>query len=420
MENNKVRTLVGTGVGNFFEWLDFTIYGFFSTAISLTFFPGEDEVLALVATIGAFAIGFLTRPLGAYVMGRYADTIGRTNALVITFAMMGLGTVFIVAAPSYQAAGAVGAVCVLLGRLLQGFAASGEYGAAAAQFLEVAPDGKKGRYVSLLAVSTYLALAAGALLAVGVYQFFGTEAAEAYGWRYAFIIGLFIIPLGMWVRVHMSDSEEFKKARAVAPEKPGKIDWRAIMIVIGFTSLGTSSLYLSMIFMPSYAKAAFDIPVMYTSITTSLSCAVVAVCAYLGGWMSDRAGPVVPTCGGLLVITLGGLSAYLYVLSEPMFLSILLFQLVNGIGLGFFVGGSLSTISLLFLTSGRALGMGLGYNLGVAVFGAFAPIVSTAALSYSINYAPALYIAFTSVISMFSVKALLAHPAQKFDVGIAK
>jgi MHS family proline/betaine transporter-like MFS transporter len=420
MDNNKTRTLIGTGVGNFFEWLDFTIYGFFSTAIALTFFPGENEVLALVATIGAFAVGFITRPLGAYVMGRYADSIGRTKALVITFTMMGLGTLFIVAAPSYQAAGIVGAVCVLIGRLLQGFAASGEYGAAAAQFLEIAPEGKKGRYVSFLAVSTYLALATGALLAVGIYQFFGTVAAESYAWRYAFIIGLFIIPFGMWVRVHMTDSEEFKKTKATTPSKREKLDWKSIFIVIGFTSLGTSSLYLSMIFMPSYAKAAFDIPVIHTSITTSLSCFIVAVCAYLGGWMSDRAGPAVPTCSGLLVITIGGLSAYLYVLSDPMFISILLFQLINGIGLGFFVGGSLSTISSLFLTSGRALGMGLGYNLGVAFFGAFAPIVSTAALNFGIDYAPAAYIAFTAIISMFAVKALLAHPVQKFDVGIAK
>lgn len=100
MENNRTRTLLGAGVGNFFEWLDFTIFGFFSTAIALTFFPGEDEILALVATIGVFAIGFITRPLGAYVMGRYADSIGRTNALVITFALMGLGTVLIVAGTS--------------------------------------------------------------------------------------------------------------------------------------------------------------------------------------------------------------------------------------------------------------------------------------------------------------------------------
>ncbi len=420
MDNNKTRTLIGTGVGNFFEWLDFTIYGFFSTAIALTFFPGENEVLALVATIGAFAVGFITRPLGAYVMGRYADSIGRTNALVITFAMMGFGTIFIVAAPSYQAAGVVGAVCVLIGRLLQGFAASGEYGAAAAQFLEVAPEGKKGRYVSLLAVSTYLALGSGALLAVGTYQFFGTEATEAYGWRYAFIIGLFIIPLGMWVRVYMTDSVEFKKAKAVAPEKKEKIDWKAILIVIGFTSLGTSSVYLAMIFMPSFAKVAFDIPVMHTSLTTALACFIVAVCAYLGGWLSDHAGPAAPTGSGLAIITLGGLSAYMYLLAEPSFMSIFLFQVINGIGLGLFMGGSLSTISSLFLTSGRALGMGLGYNLGVAVFGAFAPIVSTAALNYGINYAPAAYIAFTALISMFAVKALLAHPAQKFDVGIAK
>lgn len=417
MKDKKTSNLLGTAVGNFFEWLDFTIYGFFSTAISLTFFPEGNEVLALVATIGAFAVGFITRPLGAYVMGRYADTVGRKNALVLTFALMGVGTVLIAAAPTYAVAGAIGAVCVLIGRLLQGFAASGEYGAAAAMFLEVAPEGKKGRYVSLLAVSTYLALATGALLAVGIYQFFGTEAAESYAWRYAFIIGLFIVPVGIWVRMNMTESDEFKKEAAAHSPANEKIDWRAVLIVIGFTSLGTSSLYLSMIFMPSYAKLAFGIPILDTSITTSFACSIVALCAFLGGWLSDHRGPVLPTCGGLAILILGGLPAYFLILQEPAFQSVLLFQLINGVGLGLFVGGSLSTISSLFLTSGRALGLGLGYNLGVMVFGALAPVVSTAALQYGIDYAPAAYIALTASISVFAVKVLFTKTAQNPALG---
>lgn len=413
MKRNNRSNLLGTAIGNFFEWLDFTIYGFFATAISLTFFPRGDEVLALAATIGAFAVGFVTRPLGAYVMGRYADTVGRKNALVITFALMGVGTMLIVVAPGYAVAGAIGALCVLIGRLLQGFAASGEYGAAAAMFLEVAPEGKKGRYVSLLAVSTYLALASGALLAVGIYQFFGAEAAETYAWRYAFIIGLFIIPVGLWVRMNMTESDTFKKEAAARLTIKEKIDWRSVLIVIGFTSLGTSSLYLAMIFMPSYALLAFEIPVLDTLIATSLACFMVALCAFLGGWLSDIVGPVIPTCGGLAILILGGLPAYYFIIMDPSYQRILIFQLINGVGLGLFVGGSLSTISSLFLTSGRALGLGLGYNLGVMFFGALAPLVSTAALRYGIDYAPAAYIAVTAFISVIAVRVLFTKTAKE-------
>ena len=419
MKRSNASTLLGTAVGNFFEWLDFTIYGFFTTAISLTFFPKGDEVLALVATISAFAIGFVTRPLGAYVMGRYADNVGRKNALLLTFALMGIGTVLIVIAPSHATAGMVGAGCVLLGRLLQGFAASGEYGAAAAMFLEVAPEGKKGRYGSLLAVSTYLALASGALLAVAIYYGFGTQAAETYAWRYAFIVGLCIIPAGIWIRMKMSESDEFKHEKSSQSTSREKIDWKSVFIVIGLTSLGTSSLYLSMIFMPSFAKAAFDIPVIETSIATGLSCLIVALSAFAGGCLSDRVGGAVPMFTGLAITILGGLPSYFFLLSTPSILSILLFQSMSGIGLGLFVGGSFSTVCALFLTSGRALGLGLGYNLGVAFFGAFAPIVSTAALKYGVNYAPVIYLAVTAVTSIVATTALLTQSVRNNTKRVA-
>lgn len=419
MKNRKASTLLGTALGNFFEWLDFTIYGFFSTAISLSFFPKEDEILALLATISAFAIGFVTRPLGAYVMGRYADRVGRKAALLVTFGLMGLGTTFIVIAPSYAVAGMVGAVCVLLGRLLQGFAASGEYGAAAAMFLEMAPPGQKGRYGSLLAVSTYLALATGALLAVAIYSWLGTSAAESYGWRYAFIAGLCIIPLGIWIRLRMSESTEFTTKKIIDKGPREKISWRSVFIVIGFTSLGTSSLYLSMIFMPSFAYVAFGIPVLDTSIATACSCFVVASMAYIGGCLSDRVGATMPMMCGLAFSVFGGLPTYYMVLTDPGITSIVLFQLMTGIGLGLFVGGSFSTVCALFLVSGRALGLGLGYNVGVALFGAFAPVASTAALKYGINYAPGVYLAVTALISFLASVALLSQPSCQTNMGRA-
>lgn len=419
MKRSNASTLLGTAVGNFFEWLDFTIYGFFSTAIALTFFPKGDEVLALVATIAAFAIGFITRPLGAYVMGRYADSVGRKNALVLTFALMGAGTVLIVVAPSYAAAGMVGASCVLVGRLLQGFAASGEYGAAAAMFLEMAPPGKKGQYGSLLAVSTYLALASGAFLAVAIYSVFGAKVAESYGWRYAFIVGLCIIPVGVWIRLRMSESHEFKQVNTNHFVANEKIDWKSVFIVVGLTSLATSSLYLSMIFMPSFAKAAFNIPILETSIATGVSCLIVAFCAFVGGCLSDRLGGAAPMFCGLTVILLGGLPSYFFLLAAPGVSSILIFQSITGIGLGLFVGGSFSTVCALFLTTGRALGLGLGYNIGVAFFGAFAPIVSTAALKYGINYAPVIYLSITAGISIIATIALLAKPTRRVNMRTA-
>ncbi|MCE4057961.1 MFS transporter [Pseudomonas sp. Au-Pse12] len=409
MHKSTRLTLLGTALGNFFEWLDFTLYGFFSTAIALTFFPPGNPQLALLATIGAFASGFITRPLGAYFIGRYADAKGRKAALILTFMLMGGGTLLIAGAPSHASAGLLGALCVLLGRLLQGLAASGEYGAAAAMFIEVAPPGRKGLYGSLFIVSTYLALACGALLAVLVYSLLGAAATEAYGWRLAFVIGLCIVPFGLWLRAGMAESQAFSQARRQPRQAAAPIDWQAVLVVIGLTSLGTSSLYLSMIFMPAFAKAAFDIAVLDTSIATSLACLIVAASVVLGGHLSDRLGPALPMFGGLAVILLGGLPAFGVLLWHPGMGSILLFQGLNGVGLGLFVGASFSSVCNLFRTRQRALGLGLGYNLGVALFGALAPLVSTAALGYGIHYAPALYLLLTALISAAASRALLGR-----------
>src|SRR5262245_2120787 len=144
------RRAAGAAIlGNLLEWYDFVVYSYFAMAIAKAFFPSGDETAALLATFAAFGIGFVARPLGAIVLGRLGETRGRKFALIVTIALMAVGTVMIGIAPTYAAIGVTAPVILVAARLMQGFAVGGEWGNAVAYLVEWAPPDRRGFYGSL-------------------------------------------------------------------------------------------------------------------------------------------------------------------------------------------------------------------------------------------------------------------------------
>ncbi|PNH16032.1 MFS transporter [Acinetobacter baumannii] len=405
-ENKSIskRSFLGLSAGNFLEWLDFTLYGYFALAIAHNFFPAENEILSTLAAITTFAVGFLVRPLGAFLIGNYADKKGRKSAMVLTVMLMGAGTLLIACVPSYQQAGYLGTAIVVLGRLVAGLAASGEFGAAVSLVMESCPKNRRGYYSALFNSSTYLALATGSGIALVIYSLLGVEATLDWGWRIGFCIGLIIIPVGLYLRRHMEESNELihaPKTQTVQTKLSRGQFIKRVIVVSSLTGFGSAIVYLVIIFMPSFAKQAMSIAPIIGSASSMLSALVIILGAFIGGYWADKTGKLVKVLlTGTLITTCIGIPLYEYLLISPTAPRLFLFQIVCSLGLGTTIGAYFPFITQQFPTRQRALGLGLGYNIGVTLFGAVSPIVTTYALSKGILQAPAIYLLCAATLSI--------------------
>lgn len=401
MQMNK-RSLQASAFGNFMEWFDFTLYGFFALAIGANFFPAADPMMSAMASYAAFAAGFIARPLGAYYLGRKADSSGRKAVLMQTLLLMGLAVLMVVVAPSYSKAEMTGSVMVVAARLLAGFAAAGETGAAAAMAIEEAPPNLRGRWGGLFTATTYLGVAAASGVAMLCYGLMGTEVTNDWGWRVGYASGLFIVPVGIWVRSKVPHSKSTQSEATKTIASP----WSLVFRVAGLTAFGSAVFYVVIVFMPVYASKALGIP-MPTAMTVALaSSAITAVFAIIGGMLSDLRGRKLVMIVGLAFAVTTAPPSFANLLSAPSFCALAAFQWSAAAALGLFAGAAMPLMVESFPQDKRAWGVGLGYSVGVMLFGAMAPTVNTLALSKGVSWAPLAYILLGSAVTWASLKAI--------------
>ena len=191
---SRIGAILRATSGNFLEQFDFFLFGFYASAIAKAFFPAQNETAALLNAFGVFWLGALMRPVGAIVLGAYIDRIGRRQGLIVTLAIMAIGTVVIAFCPGYETIGIAAPIIVLLGRLLQGFSAGVELGGVSVYLAEIATPGNRGFYTSFQSSSQQVAIFVAAILGYVLSEVMPAETVAAWGWRIPFFIGCLIIP----------------------------------------------------------------------------------------------------------------------------------------------------------------------------------------------------------------------------------
>lgn len=399
--HSQFRNLKASAFGNFMEWFDFTLYGFFAVAIGANFFPAGDPILSTTASYTAFAAGFVARPFGAYFFGRKADQWGRKPVLILTLLLMGIATLLVVIAPTYQAAGALGTGMVVTGRLIAGLAAAGETGAAAAMAIEAAPEDRRGRWGGLFSGTTYLGVAAGGIVAMLCYGLLGTEVTNDWGWRVGYAAGLLIVPVGYWVRRGVRDEHRQTPDTSTASAEFGTT--AMVLRVAGLTAFGSAVFYVVIVFMPVYASRQLGIT-MGSAMATAMGASIVtAIASAIGGWLSDFQGRKRVMYAALAIGVTGAWPLFFALLATPSLATMAAFQWTCAAALGVLAGSGLALMVENFPPSKRATGVGLGYSLGVMVFGALAPAVNSLALSKGITLAPLAYLTIGAAVTWLAL-----------------
>lgn len=378
---SPVRQIIGGAAGNLVEWYDWYAYSAFALYFAPAFFPKGDALAQNLNTAGVFALGFLMRPLGSWLLGVYADSKGRKAALTLSVAMMCAGSLLIACAPTYDQAGLAAPLILLLARLVQGLSVGGEYGASATFMSEVAARRNRG----FLASFQYVTLVGGQLLALALLVLMQAvlddAALHAWGWRVPFVIGALCAVLVFWLRRGLVETEAFKQ---VAPAKHAGLlrqllaHPKALLIVLALTAGGSLSFYTFTTYMQKYLVLSAGWTKQEATSASAIALLVYAAMQPIFGAASDILGRRTLLLGFGVMATLATVPALTALgTARPG---------IEGLAL---MIGCLAILSCYTAISGvvkaemfpahiRALGVGMPYALGVAVFGGSAEYVALA------------------------------------------
>ena len=371
------RAVVASSVGNALEWFDIIVYASFAVVISKLFFPDASGVTALLFTFGAFATSYLIRPLGALVLGSYADRSGRKNALTLTIALMTLGTAIMAFAPTAATIGPAAGLVILASRLLQGFSAGGEFGTATTFLVESAPD-RKAFYASWQVATQGAAMFLASLFGFALNLGLTPEQLSAWGWRVPFIFGLLVGPVGLYIRLRMSETAEFEQSEHVKSPVMTTLTQHTGRVLSAAAAVGLASILVYLIlYMPTFSVTNLELPRYAGFLGGIISGLVTLIGVPFVGRLADRIGPIrIMLVAAVSTLVLAA-PLFLVLVANPSVLVLTLVQIVLGVLMAFYFGPLPALLTSMFPTAVRTTGLAISYNLGVTLFGGFAPIILT-------------------------------------------
>jgi len=399
------KTVAGA-IGNTLEWYDFAVYGFFAPIIATQFFPKTDPKVALIATFGVFAAGFLMRPFGGLVIGHVADKLGRRAALTLSVAMMAIPTTLVAFLPTYEMIGLAAPLLLTFLRLVQGLSVGGEYTGSVTYLVENGPQDQRGISGSFGLVGSNLGILLGAAMGAIVTALVPDEALASWGWRIPFLCGVLLGLAGVYFRSHVEDIEvEFNDPHE--PQEPEfpiveavREHWRGMLRVMGINVLNGIGFYIAFVYLTTYIVTYDGVNENRALDINTGVIAVLCLVIPLFAGLSDRIGrrPVMMT-GAL------GVAVFAY----PLFLAlgsgtlwgILLGQLGFAVLMACFTGPLPTTMTEQFPRHVRVTAYSVAFNIPMAIVGGTTPMVATWLISETGDrMAPAFYVVAAALVAL--------------------
>lgn len=406
---SKKKSILAAVIGNALEWYDFLAFAFMTPIVAKLFFPSnpadpDNNINQILLTTAVFGVGFFMRPVGGIVLGLYGDRKGRKAAMVMVTGLMAVAIALITFAPTYAAVGIAAPLFIVLARLLQGFAAGGEFGTSTALLIEMAPPGKRGFYGSWQMTGQMMALLLGAAAGTLITEIFTQEQIMAWAWRLPFAFGLLIVPVAIYIRRNVEEPEAFVKMKAaqaagtVRQATLGEMlknHMRETLVGMGLVVTLTVSIYITFTYLTTFSTVTLKLPLRDTFLVQMASAAFMIVLMPLWGAWSDRVGRRPLMIGSLIGYLLVLYPAYAWLTSEPSIARLLIAQLSICVFVSVYFGVFSTVIAELFPANVRSLGMSLAYNIAVMIFGGFAQFIVTWLIRATGSpMAPAYYVMF--------------------------
>ena len=406
--------VAGTVTVNALEFYDFIGYIFFAAQIGKAFFPAVNPLVSLLSSLAVFAVGFFFRPVGGLIIGAYADRAGRRPAMILTITLITIGTMGLILTPTFATIGVAAPIIVVFWRCLQGFALGGDVGPATSYLVEIAPDGQRGFYGAWQIASQGASALVAGIVGLALFSILGAPAMAAWGWRLVFLVGLLLIPLGLYLRKNMQETlsstsaESGKVQFSWLAENPWLL-FKLLFLVIG----GTVATYVGLA-MPGLAVFVLKYPqfvIFPVVIVYGLSTLVGGL---LGGTISDRLGRKTAMIApyALLWVTI----YFAFHLLTTAHNYAVLFGVTAWIGVlvSMSAGASLTMGPEILPARIRAFGMSVIYALGVTIFGGTTPFVIQALTAHFHN--PMVTPLYVMALGALALIAMFSMPETKNKV----
>lgn len=400
------KAIFAVCIGNFIEWYEFVLYGYFAATIATLFFPQETAGAALLLTFAVFGVSFVIRPLGGLVFGYLGDRYGRRVTLSAIILLISVSTALIAVVPSYERIGVAAPIIILFLRFMQGLSAGGEWMGAAAYVVETAPAHRRATYGAFQTVTITLGMAVAALASLVLSAALSPDALNSWGWRIPFLASLPLGLVGLYLRLRLGESREFADMARTGGHETSPLhatltqDWRSILLVAALVCSPTMCTYVLLVYGPTFLVGQLGADPAHARLAGFTAMAVMIVATILFARACDRIGrkPFL-VAGAAWVLVTAPLGFLLLHQGSVWFLVMGLSLIV--IGEAIMLAPQPAVFSELFPTSRRYSGLAIGYNLGVVLFGGAGPLVATALVETTrSSYAPAYYIAFGAVVSL--------------------
>lgn len=400
----KHGDIAAVSIGNALDWFEIVVYGYFASIIAALFFPADTPGVSLLLTFLTFGATFVMRPLGAAVLGAYADRHGRKRAIQLSIVMMTAASAAIAVVPDYRSIGILAPGILVAARLVQGFAVGGEFGSATA-FLAEKDASRRGYLASWQFASQGVAAVLATGFGFAITKGLTPEQISAWGWRLPFAFGLLIAPVGYYIRRRLIETIDFAGLRSVVSPVTAlfREHKRRLAASTGLIVLGSVATY-TIVFMPTFAATQLGLTASNSFAAALLTASIQVVVVPFVGLLSDRWGRFPISTVSAVVVAVIAYPAFAWLVAAPSIEKLLLAQVSLGVATALYVGGLPALMAELFPVQMRATGLSISYSVAVAVFGGFAPFIDVWLIRATGSaVAPSYYLTAAAIVSLLSL-----------------
>ena len=378
------RVLMASVIGSVIEWYDYALYGTAAALIfSHLFFPNADPMVAMVATFGTFAAGFVARPFGGLVAGYYGDRLGRKSTLVLTLMMMSFATALIGCLPSYAQAGVWAPVLLIALRLLQGFAVGGEWGGAVLMAVEFAPPGRRGFWGSFPQIGPSAGIVLGTAAFAVVSAFVGEAGFLVWGWRIPFLVSLLLAAVGMYIRLKLSETPAFRRIHEISRRQSNPLALvirqypKELLLAIFARFADGGNFYLLTVFVLAYAAEHAGIPRSQALVCLMIAATLNVLTIPFFGRLSDTLGRRTVFIGGAIFMAIFAWPLFVMVNTGSATMLGIGLSIMMVVGHAPVYSTLASYYAELFPARVRYSGISIGYQSAGIILGGFMPLIAS-------------------------------------------